>query len=98
MSEATTLEISTFFTAETYSPYGMCKVVNEILRDMGIDKVLPGPMFYTYTKKGYITTIAPKKVAKGDAIEWTEGYLTKLVGKMTKAVEVESPKVSLIKE
>jgi hypothetical protein len=89
--------LSDYFTAEQYSPYGMCKVVNEVLRDLGIEKVLPGPMFYTYTKKGYIPC-TDKKVARQDAIVWTEGYLTKLVKKVTKVVEVEAPKVSLIKE
>lgn len=81
-----TIEIGSFF-AETMSPYGMSVAVNKILAAIGIDKTLPGPMFYTYTKKGYITSIEGsnnKKVSKEAAIEWTEKYIAKLITKATK--------------
>ena len=84
--ESTEKAIVDYFTAETYSPYGMMKVVNEILRDAGVSKVLPGPMFYTYCKKGYITTVEgsnAKTVKASDAALWTEEYLIKLVKKAT---------------
>jgi hypothetical protein len=87
-----TMEIAEYFEKETYSPYGLIKVVNKVLEDLGIDKVLPGPMGYTYCKKGYIATIddAKKVVAAEDAIEWTEKYITKLTTKAVKVVETEA--------
>jgi hypothetical protein len=87
-SQDETNTVDEYFTAETYGPYGMRKVVNVILRDLGVDKVLPGPMFYTYAKKGYIPTVAgseAKVILREDAVAWTEAYLTKLVGRLTKA-------------
>jgi hypothetical protein len=86
MSEMTITEeksITEYFTQETYSPYGVIKVVNEILKDAEVDKVLPGPMGYTYCKKGYIKTTdeAKKVVSREAAIEWTEKYLTKMTTK-----------------
>lgn len=80
--------IETFF-ADEMSPYGMMVAVNKVLKALGSDKVLPGPMFYTYTKKGYIPTVdeANKRVAKADAVEWTEGYITKLARKAAAQAE-----------
>jgi osmotically-inducible protein OsmY len=84
--------ITEYFTTPTYSPYGMMKVVNKILSDLGIDKVLPGPMFYTYTKKGYIKSYVvggKVTISAESATEWTEKYLTKLVKKVQVVEEVE---------
>jgi hypothetical protein len=78
--------IETFFEADEYTPFGLMKVVNNILAAAEIDKVLPGPMFYTYTMKGFIPTIDDnrgpgRKVSKEAAIEWTSKYLAKQVTK-----------------
>jgi len=85
----TTVTVSEYFSVETMSPYGLIKTVNKILADLQIDKTLPGPMGYTYCKKGYIPTIddAKKVVHRDDAIEWTEKYLAKLVTKITTVTE-----------
>jgi hypothetical protein len=91
-----TFQIADFF-ADEMSPFGMRTSVNKILKAIGVDKELPGPMFYTYTKKGYIKTVAGsdnKRVAKSDAIEWTEAYLTKLAIRMQK----EATKVVTVNE
>jgi hypothetical protein len=83
--ELTTTEIAIadYFTADEYSPYGLCKVVNKILVAVGLDKELPPQMFYLYAKHGtksqapgYIQTV-DKKVLKDEAIRWTEQYLVK---------------------
>jgi hypothetical protein len=78
------LSIEDFFTEGTYSPYGVIQVVNKILKAAEVDKVLPGPMGYTYCKKGYIKTIEgsdQKKVTRSAAIEWAEKYITKMATK-----------------
>lgn len=101
MSENTVLEttdeivIAEYFTAETYSPYGVIKHVNKVLKDLGIDKVLPGPMGYTYCKKGYIATIDTEKkvVTREAAIEWTEKYVGRLAAKMVLMSEKETEEV-----
>lgn len=76
-------DLGTYFEAETYSPYALAKVVNKILSDAQIEKQLPPQMFYQYTSKGRIATIndergSKRQVAREDAIEWTEKYLSKL--------------------
>jgi hypothetical protein len=93
-AETTTFQIEDYFENATYSPYGVIKVVNRILADLGIEKELPGPMGYTYCKKGYIrTSDAAKKVVPSDAaIEWTSKYLAKLTVKLQTTV-VESEEV-----
>lgn len=87
--------VADFFTAEIYSPYGVITTVNKVLKALGVDKELPGPMGYTYCKKGYITTVPgtdKKKVTKAHAIEWAEKYIGKLAAKMIMETErVESP-------
>lgn len=98
-STETTLDLDIFFT-ETMSPYGLITSVNKVLKELGIDKVLPGPMGYTYCKKGYIATVPGsnnKVVEKEAAIEWAEKYLTKLVTKLT-SVKVEEVEESEIEE
>jgi hypothetical protein len=89
----TTVGIETFFEADEYSPFQLAGIVNKLLAaaeiiDPKTDKikVLPAPMFYTYTKKGYIKTINDnrgdgRKVAKDVAVEWTSAYLAKQVAK-----------------
>ena len=91
MTETTATSVSDFFTAETYGPYAMRTVVNKVLKELGIEKELPGPMFYTYCNKGYIKTLdeAKRIVSRESAIEWTESYLTKLVAKIEKVQVVE---------
>jgi hypothetical protein len=88
-----TFEIEAYF-ADEMSGYGLIKAVNKILADLGIDKELPGPMGYTYLKKGYIKPLADnnKRCTKAAAIEWTEKYLAKLVAKTnTETEEVVVP-------
>jgi hypothetical protein len=58
---------------ETFkTPYAIRTFMNGILKSLGIDKELPGPMFYTYVKKGYI-----KSLSKEDVLEWAEKYIAK---------------------
>ena len=69
--------IASKFEAETFSPYGLAKIVNEILSILGSSKILPPQMFYTYAKKGMIKADSSKYIAKIDAIEWTSKYIAK---------------------
>ena len=99
----TEVVVGDFFTAETYSPYGVIKAVNAVLKALEIEKVLPGPMGYTYCKKGYIATVPgsnAKLVTRAAAIEWTEKYLGKLAAKQTMQAEIveevtEAPEADL---
>lgn len=97
---ATEFSVTSFVTKGTYSPYGVIKVANEVLAALEIDKVLPGPMGYTYCKKGYIATIdeAKKVVARADAIEWIEKYVTKLVAKAQIVEEVTEEAAEMTEE
>ena len=69
--------IEDLLTEEFYSPYKLAKAVNKILDNVGIEKVLPPQMFYTYVKKGYIKADDNKRITREDAITWTEKYIAK---------------------
>lgn len=74
------MEIAEYFEgAETVNGYRLMKIVSKILKDLDPEaKELPGPMGYTYLKKGYVTgTKDVKSCTKAQAIEWTEKYLGK---------------------
>jgi len=91
-------EIANYFTASTYSPYGMCKIVNKILHDIDSEiKELPAPMFYTYVKKGFIPS-ENKVVTREHAIEWTVKYLTKRFGITEAPSTVEAVNMNEINE
>ena len=62
----------------TLSPYRCAKIVNALLKDMGVEKVLPPQMFYTYVKKGYITSQPDGTVTLEDLQTWFEKYSAKL--------------------
>ena len=86
MSAHTNVDIATLFTNATYSPYEMCKAVNNVLRVCGIEKVLPPQMFYIYTSadKTYIATIAvdgKRRVERDIAIAWCEKYILRLLSR-----------------
>lgn len=60
------------------TPYLARTLVNKALAELEIDKELPGPMFYTYVKKGYIGGIKDAKRTTRKAVAvWFEGYLVK---------------------
>ncbi len=78
--------IEDYFTADTYTPYKLAQVVQGILVDAGVQKILPPQMFYQYTAlkngKQRIATVdgnagKGRVVARDVAIEWTEKYLQK---------------------
>lgn len=69
--------IEDLLTEEFYSPYKLAGAVNKILANIGIEKVLPPQMFYTYVKKGYIKADDNKRITREDAITWTEKYIAK---------------------
>ena len=83
MASTLSLNIESNFVEETYSPYGLNKVVNAILATIAFEneekaKVLPPQMFYNYTKKGFIKSDENKKIAREECIRWTTKYLVKL--------------------
>jgi len=75
MSESTTAAALVAFEGDV-SPYGAAKIVNAYLKEAGVDKILPPQMFYTYVKKGYITSVEGK-VNAANLNEWLVKYLTK---------------------
>jgi hypothetical protein len=87
MSEST-INIRSFFGDEV-TGYGLIKGTNKALAALGIEKVLPGPMGYTYLKKGYVVKgVKDIKSCTGDqAAEWASAYVAKLAAKATVTVE-----------
>jgi len=74
------INITEAFGTEILTPYQVAKIVNGLLEGLGIEKVLPPQMFYTYAKKGYLNGIKESKRIKGtDAAKWFEGYVVKFV-------------------
>jgi len=72
----------------TVSPYKAAKIVNQLLLDAGVDKVLPPQMFYNYTtariragKPSFIevTEVGDNKfeITISGLNKWFEGYLAK---------------------
>ena len=61
-----------------YTPYTACKVVNEALKKMGVDKVLPPQMFYTYADKGMLNNEAGTRRVTGKQLQdWFDKYASK---------------------
>lgn len=71
----------------TVTPYGAAKIVNELLKEKGIEKVLPPQMFYTYVKKGYIPS-TDGKITSTDLATWVEKYITKFTTPVVETTEV----------
>lgn len=69
--------------SELYTPYTASKFVNELLADLGVDKVLPPQMFYNYTtariRAGKVPFIplTDGKIAAEDLASWVTKYLAK---------------------
>ena len=68
MNEVT--EVTVPSVSGPISPYGLAKVVG-----------VPGPMIYTYLKKGYIkhslNELGKKVISESDANEWITEYFEK---------------------
>jgi hypothetical protein len=60
----------------SYTPYKAAKVVNAQLKDLGIEKVLPPQMFYTYVAKGFIPS-TDKMISEEDLRDWFLKYYNK---------------------
>jgi hypothetical protein len=54
--------------------YAFAKIVNGELKAMGIEKVLPPQMMYTYYKKGFVKPAAQTETG---AAEWAYKYASK---------------------
>lgn len=74
------------------TPYKASKVVNSILEEMGVEKVLPPQMFYNYTtarvrkgKESFIALDGDLKITEEGLKVWLEKYLAKNV-KVTEEV------------
>lgn len=82
------LDVASFFTRPTYSPYGMAAPVNAVLKAIGIEKELPPQMFYTYAKNGALDgKKGSKSIDRKAAVKWTEGYVTRRVAREAKRAE-----------
>jgi len=74
-------------TDDLFTQYSAASVVNGILEDLGIDKVLPPQMFYNYTSgqinKGkkpmipVVTVDGKVRITNDDLFVWVEKYLNK---------------------
>jgi hypothetical protein len=69
------------------TPYGIAQRINAVLEGAGVDKVVPGPMMYTYAKKGYINGVKDtKRFTEAEA----DAFVLKYTGKwITEDVTVE---------
>lgn len=63
-------------TSTSLTPYSCAKIVNNLLKEEGIEKILPPQMFYTYVKKGYIPS-TQGRVAPEDLAKWCEKYIAR---------------------
>lgn len=70
----------------TLTPYGAAKIVNALLAENGIEKVLPPQMFYTYVKKGYIPS-TDGKISPTDLATWCDKYIAKFATPVVDTVE-----------
>jgi hypothetical protein len=99
-TETTTVTtVTEYFTAETYTPYQMAGVVNQVLESVDLPTI-PTQMIYGYVRQGYIAaenvTVEIKKsksertsrtgyvVTKANAVAWTEKYVAKKLAPSTK--------------
>jgi hypothetical protein len=61
--------------------YAAVKIVNEWLKEDGVEKILPPQMMYMYAKKGYIKSFENEKgkvCATEEALRtWYDSYRTK---------------------
>jgi hypothetical protein len=75
--------VEDFFTETEYAPLALRKVVNQIRTIINPEvKDLPGPMFYTYARKGMLDgqkwpVGTSPRIQRDAAIAWTVKYLSK---------------------
>jgi hypothetical protein len=69
------------------TPYAACKIVNNMLKEMGIEKTLPPQMFYNYVKKNFIKN-DNGKINEKDLLEWFTKYSNKLLNKNNTPVQL----------
>jgi hypothetical protein len=71
-----TIDVGSYIPTKSLTPYGLCQIVNRLLKEAGIEQTLPPQMFYNYSKKGYLKTV-DGRISPEEALRWTEKYLTK---------------------
>ena len=65
-------------TTVTVSAYAVIKQLNAALAELGVEKVLPTQMGYTYAKKGMLNGVkGAKSVTQAEADAWISKYLTR---------------------
>lgn len=78
MHKIETLNVETKLSDESYTPYKLAKLVNELLDEANIMKELPAQMFYTYAKKGMFGNEKNTKIiTREQAVSWVVKYFTK---------------------
>jgi hypothetical protein len=88
-------------TEKIYTPYACASVVNEWLKEDGVEKKLPPQMFYQYTspKKNYIETVVSedgKRLVTREALRtWYETKYMKKTVKTEEASEVDENQLEL---
>jgi hypothetical protein len=83
------------------TPFQACKRLNEALKAAGVNKVIQGPMMYTYASKGkFKTRSATKITAKGISKQvleideesftaWMTDYIASVVGKNVNKAQLQ---------
>jgi hypothetical protein len=65
-------------TETTITPYQASKIANAKLAELGVEKVLPPQMFYTYVKKGYIgDEKGATRTTEQATLIWLQKYVNK---------------------
>lgn len=67
--------------SEEISPYQGAKLINSMLKELGIEKVLPPQMIYTYANKNMIKSHKNEQnkimIKTSDLLEWFGKYVSK---------------------
>lgn len=71
------LIVERFSKVDSFTLYGVWKIVQQILDDTNSGKSIPSQMLYNYGAKQFIKNV-DKKVAREEAIRWSTKYLTKV--------------------
>ncbi len=72
----------------TFTGYAAAKIVNSLLKEMGIEKSLPPQMFYNYMKKGFIETTPEDMISEEALRSWFEKYVARMNKKNNNNVQL----------
>ena len=65
------------YSDDTFTPYRVSVILNDILSELGIDKKIPSQMMYNYRKQGMLVTNEDGRISNENAFLFVEKYLNK---------------------